>query len=202
MKENKEIASFKTAWLTQTVAIAQVLEVIKNEDIAGVIELMKHCQGKYVFTGMGKAGHVAKKVASTFSSLGMPSVYLHPGEASHGDLGILDPRDTVIAFSNSGKTREVVEATAQIRNLHGNVVPILGIVGSNPSPLSEVSDISIKYGDVIEACHLGLAPTSSTTIMQMIGDCMAVALAKSNGFTKAQYGKRHHGGYLGILANA
>jgi len=200
--ENKEINNFKNAWLTQTVAITQALEIMKNEDIAGVIELMKHCQGKYIITGMGKAGHVAKKVSSTLSSLGMPSIFLHPGEASHGDLGMLDQRDTLLAFSNSGNTREVIEAVTQVRGLYGNIIPILAVVGSSPSPLSESADISIKYGEVRESCHLGMAPTSSTTIMQMIGDCIAVTLARQNGFTKAQYGKRHHGGYLGIIANA
>ncbi len=152
--------------------------------------------GKLVTSGMGKAGQIAHDIATTFSSTGTPATYLHPSEAQHGDLGILQQNDVMLVISNSGKTREIIE----LINLKDNLfpeVPVIVITGNETAPLTEKAACHIYTGNPKEVCPLGLTPTTSTTVMTVIGDALVVLLMEKIGFTAADYAKRHHGGYLG-----
>jgi arabinose-5-phosphate isomerase len=152
--------------------------------------------GKLITSGMGKAGQIALNMATTFSSTGTPSVYLHPSEAQHGDLGIIQPNDVMLVISNSGKTREICELMELSRRLSPELPTI--VLTSNPeSPLAQEGTICLFTGNPPEVCALGLTPTTSTTVMTVIGDVLVVLLMKYIGFTNADYAKRHHGGYLG-----
>lgn len=153
-------------------------------------------RGKVVLSGMGKAGHIAVNIATTLCSTGTPSVYLHPSEAQHGDLGILQENDILILLSNSGKTREILELIELARNLYPHIA-IICITGKKDSPLAKESDIVLYTGGADEICPLGLTPTTSTTLMTVIGDILVVELMKKIKFTKKDYSKRHHSGYLG-----
>ena len=133
--------------------------------------------GKVVLSGMGKAGQIALNIATTFSSTGTPSVYLHPSEAQHGDLGILQKNDVLILLSNSGKTREILELIELAKNLYSGI-SIISITGKVNSPLANKSDIVLHTGDAKEICPLGLTPTISTTLMTVIGDILVVELMK------------------------
>ena len=167
------------------------------EVIIDLIENRVHTNGgKLVCSGMGKAGQIALNMATTFSSTGTCSVYLHPSEAQHGDLGVLRDGDVLLLISNSGKTREIVELITLAKNFHPNI-PIICITGKLDSPLAEQSNYIIHTGDTLEVCPIGLTPTASTTVMTVIGDILVVLLMEKIGFTKEQYGKRHWGGYLG-----
>ncbi|MBP1641005.1 MAG: iron dicitrate transport regulator FecR [Bacteroidetes bacterium] len=153
-------------------------------------------KGKLVTSGMGKAGQIALNIATTFSSTGTPSIFLHPSEAQHGDLGVLQEDDVMLLISNSGKTREIVELVTLTRNLYPQT-PFI-IITSNPeSPLAEVADVLLLTANPQEVCMLGLTPTTSTTVMTVIGDLLVVGTMQKIGFTRADYNKRHHGGYLG-----
>ena len=152
--------------------------------------------GKLITSGMGKAGHIANNIAMTFSSTGTPAMYLHPSEAQHGDLGILQEKDVLLVLSNSGKTREISELIHLSRNLYPNV-PVICITGNKVSELANLADICLHLGNSEEICPLGLTPTISTTLMSVIGDILVVETMKKIGFTKEEYSKRHHSGYLG-----
>lgn len=161
------------------------------------------CQGKIITTGMGKAGHVAKKAASTFSSLALPSCYLHPAEASHGDSGIADADDNILVFSTSGKTREVIETIELFRKLSNGDAEhgpgkVVAITSHPESPVRDMSDLVIDIGVIQEAGHLSLAPTTSVVIMLMVSDMIASLCAYRKGLTIEQFGLRHHSGYLGM----
>ena len=152
--------------------------------------------GKLVTSGMGKAGQIAMNIATTFCSTGIPSVFLHPSEAQHGDLGVLQKNDLLLLISNSGKTREIVELTKLAHTLNPELKYI--VITSNPeSPLAEESDICLLTGHPNEVCLLGMTPTTSTTVMTVIGDILVVETMRRTGFTIEEYSKRHHGGYLG-----
>jgi len=161
-----------------------------------IFEKVHHSKGKLVTSGMGKAGQIALNISTTFSSTGTPSVYLHPSEAQHGDLGILQKNDILLLLSNSGKTREILELIQLTQNLYPNV-PIISITGKKNSELCKQSDICLHIGDAEEICPLGLTPTISTTLMTVMGDILVVETMKKIGFTKREYSKRHHSGYLG-----
>jgi arabinose-5-phosphate isomerase len=153
--------------------------------------------GKLVTSGMGKAGQVAHNIATTFSSTGTPSIFLHPSEAQHGDLGILQENDVLLAISNSGKTREIIELIELKNNLYPQI-PVIVITSNEESPLAEKSDCHILTGAPKEVCILGLTPTTSTTMMTVIGDALVVLLMEKIAFNVKDYAKRHHGGYLGM----
>ncbi len=153
--------------------------------------------GKLVTSGMGKAGQIAANIATTFSSTGTPSVFLHPSEAQHGDLGILQMNDIMLAISNSGKTREILELIDLKNNLYPSI-PVVVITGNAVSPLAMKADHYILTGAPDEVCPLGLTPTTSTTVFTVIGDALVVLLMEKIGFDAAEYSKRHHGGYLGV----
>jgi len=153
--------------------------------------------GKLVTSGMGKAGQIAHNIATTFSSTGTPSIFLHPSEAQHGDLGILQENDVLLAISNSGKTREIIELIDLKDNLFPQI-PVIVITGNGESPLAKKADCFILTGAPKEVCTLGLTPTTSTTIMTVIGDALVVLLMSKINFGAKDYAKRHHGGYLGM----
>jgi arabinose-5-phosphate isomerase len=155
--------------------------------------------GKLVLSGMGKAGQIAHNIATTFSSTGTPAAYLHPSEAQHGDLGILQENDVLLAISNSGKTREILELIDLKNNLYPQV-PVIVITGNENSPLAQKADCFILTGAPQEVCPLGLTPTTSTTVMTVIGDALVVLLMEKIGFNATDYSKRHHGGYLGSVS--
>ncbi len=169
--------------------------------VALIVEQV-HCKkGKLVTSGMGKAGQIAMNIATTFCSTGIPSVFLHPSEAQHGDLGILQENDLLLLISNSGKTREIVELTELAHRLNPSLKKIV-ITGNPESPLAEAADICLATGHPDEVCPLGMTPTTSTTVMTVIGDILVVETMKQTGFTIEEYSKRHHGGYLGERSRA
>lgn len=156
-----------------------------------------HGGGKLVTSGMGKCGQIAMNIATTFCSTGIPAVNLHPAEAQHGDLGILQPGDVMLLMSNSGKTREIVELVELARNLYPHI-PVIVITGKADSPLAQIADVTLWTGGAPEVCPLGLTPTTSTTMMTVMGDVLVVGTMREIGFTREEYAKRHHGGYLGV----
>ncbi len=166
----------------------------KTVDI--LFERVHNRHGKIIMSGMGKAGQIAVNMATTFCSTGSPSVFLHPAEAQHGDLGVIQPNDVLVLISNSGKTREIVELVSLAKGLYDGL-PIIVITGNPQSPLADVADVVLATGNPAEVCMLGLTPTTSTTVMTVIGDILVVTLMKKIGFTSQDYAKRHHGGYLG-----
>lgn len=162
-----------------------------------IVEQVHNKGGKLVTSGMGKAGQIALNIATTFSSTGTPAVCLHPSEAQHGDLGILQENDVILLLSNSGKTREIQELVTLARNLFSGLKFIV-ITGNKDSELAKLADICLFTGAYPEVCPLGLTPTTSTTMMTVIGDVLVVNTMIATGFTKQQYALRHHGGYLGV----
>jgi arabinose-5-phosphate isomerase len=153
-------------------------------------------KGKLVASGMGKAGQIAINMATTFSSTGTPAVFLHPADAQHGDLGVLQENDVLLLISNSGKTREILELVELSKRLYANV-PKIVITGNLLSPLAQIADVCIHTGGPKEVCPLGLTPTTSTTVMTVIGDILVVTMMNRINFSNVEYAKRHHGGYLG-----
>ncbi|MDR0697873.1 MAG: SIS domain-containing protein [Tannerella sp.] len=161
-----------------------------------IYEYVHQKRGTLIISGMGKAGQIAMNVATTFSSTGTPAVFLHPSEAQHGDLGIMRENDILLLISNSGKTRELRELVCLSRGLAPDVKFI--VITSNPdSPLAGEADVCLLTGSPEEVCPLGLTPTTSTTVMTVIGDILVVSVMEKIGFTNKDYAKRHHGGYLG-----
>lgn len=167
--------------------------------VATIIENVHRKGGKLVASGMGKAGQIAMNIATTFASTGIPAVTLHPSEAQHGDLGILQPDDVLLLVSNSGKTREIIELVELVRHLYPQI-PMIVITGNPDGPLAHITPMTLLTGGAPEVCPLGLTPTTSTTVMTVIGDILVVNVMKLTGFTKADYALRHHGGYLGAVS--
>lgn len=164
-----------------------------------ILERVHGRGGKLVASGMGKAGQIAMNIATTFASTGTPAVNLHPSEAQHGDLGVLQPNDVLLLISNSGKTREILELIDLARRLYSDI-PILVITGNPDSPVANAADAVLSTGGAPEVCPLGLTPTTSTTMMTVIGDVLVVNTMRASGFTREDYAKRHHGGYLGTVS--
>jgi len=152
--------------------------------------------GKLIVSGMGKAGQIAQNIATTFSSTGTPALFLHPSDAQHGDLGVLAKNDILLLISNSGKTREIVELIDLADNLCPEI-PFILITGNGMSEISKRASVTLLTGNPAEVCPLGLTPSTSTTVMTVMGDALVVMLMKKIGFTNCDYAKRHHGGYLG-----
>lgn len=161
-----------------------------------IAEHVHNRKGKLVTSGMGKAGQIAMNIATTFSSTGTPAVNLHPSEAQHGDLGVIQPDDVMLLISNSGKTREIIDLVYLTHNLYADI-PLIVITGNPDSELARIANITLATGGAPEVCPLGLTPTTSTTMMTVIGDVLVVNVMRRCGFTREQYALRHHGGYLG-----
>ncbi|WP_194756244.1 KpsF/GutQ family sugar-phosphate isomerase [Aliidiomarina indica] len=174
-------------------AIAALTSAI-NEDFARACAIMMTCKGRVVVTGMGKSGHIGGKIAATLASTGTPAFFVHPGEASHGDLGMITAQDVVIAISNSGETHEVLAILPVIKRLG---VPLIALTGKPDSTLATLADVHVSVAVAEEACPLGLAPTASTTATLVMGDALAVALLNERGFTANDFALSHPGGSLG-----
>lgn len=174
-------------------AVDALLERI-DETFNRACETMLACQGRIVVTGMGKSGHIANKIAATLASTGTPAFFVHPGEASHGDLGMITKQDVVLAISSSGQTEEVITILPLIKRMGA---PLISMTGKPGSALAKASDISLDISVSKEACPLGLAPTSSTTVTLALGDALAVALLEARGFSEEDFAFSHPGGSLG-----
>lgn len=187
--------------------IAKEIEAIQNIPVDGAIadavELIYRQvhkkNGKVVVSGMGKAGQIGVNIAMTLCSTGTTAVFIHPAEAQHGDLGLIQKNDVIFALSNSGKTREVIELEYLAKQLYPDIKLIV-LTGNVDSDLAQRADIALFTGGPAEICPLGLTPTTSTTVMSIAGDILVVLLMEKIGFTKAEYAKRHHSGYLGEKA--
>ena len=177
----------------ETQAIAALADQI-NDDFAIACKLMFNCKGRVVVTGMGKSGHIAGKIAATLASTGTPAFFVHSGEASHGDLGMITRQDVVLALSNSGETEEVLTILPIIKRLG---VPLIAMTGNPRSTLAKFATTHINVAVEQEACPLGLAPTSSTTAALVMGDALAVSLLEARGFTRDDFALSHPGGSLG-----
>lgn len=161
-----------------------------------IVEYIHRKKGKLVTSGMGKAGQIAQNLATTFCSTGTPAIFLHPSEAQHGDLGVLQANDLMLVISNSGKTREIIELISLAKNLIEGIKFI--VITSDPESMLALSaDICLLTGNPEEVCTLGLTPTTSTTVMTVIGDILVVDTMEKIDFKASDYSKRHHGGYLG-----
>lgn len=172
-----------------------------DKAVAEIVEHVNRRGGKLVCSGMGKAGQIAMNIATTFCSTGTPAVFLHPSEAQHGDLGILQPNDVMLLLSNSGKTREILELIDLALVLNPEM-PLIVITGNKESELARRADICLHTGGAPEVCPLGLTPTTSTTMMTVIGDVLVVGTMEAIGFKVEDYAKRHHGGYLGHVSKS
>ena len=175
----------------------QALDVLAtqiNDSFNQACEILLQCKGRVVITGMGKSGHIGRKMAATFASTGTPSFFMHPGEAGHGDLGMLVRGDVLIAISNSGKSDEIMMLMPLIKHLG---VPLITISRDDKGPMPQNADIALTLGESDEACPLGLAPTSSTTATLVLGDALAVALLEARGFTADDFARSHPAGALG-----
>jgi len=178
---------------TEAAAVFELTQRI-DERFAKACELLLSCQGRVVVTGMGKSGHIGKKIAATFSSTGTPAFFMHPGEASHGDLGMITRQDIVIAISNSGHTPEIITLLPLLKRLE---VPLIALSGNIESPLAKASSINIDLSIQNEACPLGLAPTTSTTVALVMGDALAISLLQARGFSADDFALSHPGGMIG-----
>lgn len=179
-----------------------VLDIPIDINIINAITLIiKQChsntRGKVVCSGMGKAGQISLNVATTLCSTGTPATFLHPSEAQHGDLGVLQDDDVLLLISNSGMTKEIKELIYLAKNLKPNV-KIIGITRNHESMLAKLADVTLFTGETQEICPLGLTPTTSTTVMTVVGDLLIYGVMKKISFTKEEYFKRHHGGYIGM----
>ena len=165
-----------------------------NSSVKDAVETIYDCRGKIILTGIGKSGLVAKKIASTMSSVGTPAIFMHPAEGMHGDLGIVNNIDVVMAIGKSGESTELNSILLSIKNAGAKII---GIMGNSNSTLAKYSDIVIDIGDIEEACPFNMAPTTSSTVTMVLGDAIAVALMKMREFTLADYARLHPGGQLG-----
>ncbi|HXF07324.1 MAG TPA: KpsF/GutQ family sugar-phosphate isomerase [Candidatus Acidoferrales bacterium] len=193
MRPDALLSMAKAVLHIEAQAVAALAERIGDEFVRAC-KLLLDCQGRVVVIGMGKSGHIARKLAATLASTGTPAFFLHPAEASHGDLGMVTRTDTVIALSNSGETAEIL---ALLPLLKRQGVPVIGMTGQLRSTLAQASSVCLDVTVAQEACPLGLAPTASTTAMLAMGDALAVSLLESRGFTEADFARSHPGGTLG-----
>lgn len=174
-------------------AVADLRQRIGTE-FAAACRLLLACDGRVVVSGMGKSGHIARKLAATLASTGTPALFMHPGEASHGDLGMITARDIMIALSNSGTTLELLTLLPVLKR---QGIPLITITGDATSVLAQAADVNLDASVTEEACPLGLAPTSSTTVALVLGDALAMALLEARGFTREDFAISHPGGNLG-----
>lgn len=178
---------------TEAQAIFELAQHI-DDRFAKACEIMLACQGRIVVTGIGKSGHIANKIAATLASTGTPAFFLHPSEASHGDLGMITPADVVLAVSYSGNTHEVVTLLPLLKRMQ---VPLITLTGNPQSAMAQAAEVNLDVSIKQEACPLGLAPTTSTTAALVMGDALAVALLDARGFTAEDFAFSHPGGSLG-----
>ncbi|OGV27535.1 MAG: D-arabinose 5-phosphate isomerase [Legionellales bacterium RIFCSPHIGHO2_12_FULL_37_14] len=179
---------------TEAQAIFDLSQKIDKNFDAACRLILAASEGRVILTGMGKSGHIGRKIASTFASLGTPAFFVHPAEATHGDLGMITKKDILIIISYSGNTPEILSLLPSIIRLN---VPIIALTGNLESPLAKSATVTLHIGVGKEACPFGLAPTTSTTVTLVMGDALAIALLNSKGFTKEDFANSHPGGNLG-----
>jgi arabinose-5-phosphate isomerase len=177
-------------------AAIKAIEV--NGAYGEALAALESCKGKVVVTGIGKAGFMARKFAAVLCSTGTPAVYIHPAEAAHGDLGLLASDDVIVAFTTSGKTREVIELIELSR--HMTTATVIGVTSHPETAFRKLCDVVLDMGVIEEPCPLGLTPSASIAVMGAISDALALVLMERKAITRRQYGLRHHGGYLGHKA--
>ncbi|UVK77389.1 MAG: D-arabinose 5-phosphate isomerase KdsD [Sodalis sp. Fle] len=187
------VAAGKQVLAIERESLVQLDQYI-NEDFRRACEMLFYCSGKVVVMGMGKSGHIGRKLAATFASTGTPAFFVHPGEASHGDLGMVSPQDIVIALSNSGESHEIIALISVLKRLR---IPLICITGKPDSTIGKAAEIYLCIHVPKEACPLGLSPTASTTAALVMGDALAVALLQARGFTVENFALAHPGGVLG-----
>lgn len=192
-REEADLQSARQVLRNEAAALLELAEGL-GRPFGQAVEILFGVAGRVIVSGMGKSGHVARKIAATMASTGTPAFFVHPAEASHGDLGMITPQDAVIALSNSGETPELGDIVSYTRRFR---IPLIGITGRAESSLVQTSDIALVLPAVAEACPMGLAPTTSTTLMLALGDALAVALLERRGFSAADFQVFHPGGKLG-----
>ena len=197
MQEEKEKFNFidtgKRGLDIESKAISELKSHL-DEDFESACNACIQCNGKIIVMGVGKSGHIADKIAATFASTGTPSFFVSPSEALHGDLGMIDQNDIIIALSNSGESQEIIELLPVLKKMK---IPIISLTGNNESKLAKASDSHINVSVKEEACPMNLAPTASTTAALAMGDAIAVALLEKKGFSEEDFAKSHPGGTLG-----
>ncbi len=193
MTDTRYIELGQAVLTTEAEAITALIERL-DESFSSACALILSCRGRIVVTGMGKSGHIGNKIAATLASTGTPAFFMHPGEASHGDLGMITIDDIVIALSNSGETSEITLLLPLLKRLG---IPLISLIGKNDSTLARAANINLDVSVSKEACPLGLAPTSSTTASLAMGDALAVAVLNERGFTEEDFALSHPGGNLG-----
>ena len=194
-KECDVLAVGKNVLQTEASALIDLKNAL-DESFTRAVEALANAKGRVIVTGMGKSGHIAHKIAASMSSLGTTAYFVHPGEASHGDLGMIEPDDIVIALSNSGDSPELSDIIAFCHRFN---ITLIGMTGRREGTLAKRSHIVLCLPPLEEACPFGLAPTTSTTLMLALGDALAIALLEKRHFSKEQYKMRHPGGKLGKL---
>ncbi len=188
-----DIASAKRVLSIEAKALDGLADSL-GESFCRALDILAGVSGRVIVTGMGKSGHIGNKIVSTLSSTGTPAFFVHPAEASHGDLGMITTDDAVLALSNSGETSELADIVAYAKRFE---IPLIGVTGGLDSALAEAADVTLILPESEEACPLGLAPTTSTTVMLALGDAMSVALLERKGFSPDEFHVLHPGGKLG-----
>ena len=192
-QESAALAKAREVLEIEAKAVSDLIQKLDHHFTAAV-ELILNCRGRVVVSGMGKSGHIARKIASTLASTGTPAFFVHPAEASHGDLGMVAREDVLIALSNSGESEELLAIVPMLKRQGAKLV---AMTGSPQSTLAREADVSLYAGAEKEACPLNLAPTASTTAALALGDALAVALMQAKGFTRDEFAASHPGGALG-----
>lgn len=195
MSENVDITNALRA-LEREISALREMGSLLGENLSQALDVLQKCKGRVIVTGMGKSGHVGSKIAATLASTGTPSFFIHPAEASHGDLGMITDEDVVIAISNGGESKELSDILIYCKR-HG--IPLIAITKNPQSSLGKNSDLVLQLPTEGEACPLGLAPTSSTTATLVMGDILAIDLMERRGFSEVDYKQRHPGGKLGAI---
>lgn len=193
--DNKDIVSAKRT-IDKEIEALRMMEGELDENLTKALDIMQKAKGRIIVTGMGKSGHIGKKIAATLASTGTPSFFVHPAEASHGDLGMFTEDDVVLAISNGGESKELSDILVYCKR-YG--IPLIAMTRNPESTLGKTGDFLLKLPNDGEACPLGLAPTSSTTATLVLGDIIAVCLLERKGFSKTDYKQRHPGGKLGAI---
>lgn len=195
MSENQDIDRAKKT-IDREIEALRNMESLLDNSLSSALDLMQSCKGRVIVTGMGKSGHIGRKIAATLASTGTPSFFIHPGEASHGDLGMVTSNDVVLAISNGGESKELSDILLYCKR-YG--IPLVAMTKNPDSSLGKNSNIILRLPTNGEACPLGLAPTSSTTATLVMGDILAVDLMERKGFSETDYKQRHPGGKLGAI---
>lgn len=195
IQEKADIKSAANTINSEIETICQLRDGL-DQTLTQALNLMQQAKGRIIVTGMGKSGHIARKIAASLASTGTPSFFVHPAEASHGDLGMITEDDVVIAISNSGESKELVDILNYCKRFG---IPLIAITKNPQSSLGKAGDIVLKLPDNGEACPLGLAPTNSTTATLVLGDVLTTCMIERKGFTKADFNDRHPGGKLGSI---